>query len=155
MLEAIVTVTRVEGSVAWVEGQAQSACSHCGSSAHCGTSTVSKLFGPRRQVMQVENVLDAQVGDRVVIGISDALVSRASLGAYMLPMLSMAIPAAVGDKLGFGDGMVATLALIGFFAGLVVVGHLSSRSGARYRPTMLRVERPGFSVSQFNQGAIS
>lgn len=155
MLEAVVSVTRVEGSIAWLEGQAQSACSHCGSASHCGTSTVSKLFGPRRQRMKVDNVLDAQVGDRVVIGISDELVSRASLGAYLLPMLTMAIPAAAGDRLGFGDGMVALLAFIGFFAGLLIVGHLSSRSGTRYQPTMLRIERPTFSVSQFNQGAIS
>ena len=83
MLEEHGTVVGINGSLLEVETNPRSGCSSCGSGS-CTTSVVAKLFNARRNLLELENSLGANVGDRVVIGISDQLGQHASHGAIVV-----------------------------------------------------------------------
>jgi sigma-E factor negative regulatory protein RseC len=144
MLEEQGKVVEVRGDDLWVETQARSSCSHCSSSS-CTTSVVSKLFGVKRNRLRIPNNLDARVGDRVVIGIPDQLVVRASVWAYLLPAVLMLHGAALGHALGSGEGLQSLLAMVGLAIGFALVRGMSRRAASerQFRPRLLRIVEPG------------
>jgi sigma-E factor negative regulatory protein RseC len=156
MLEEIGKVVEAGPEFILVETESRSACSHCATDS-CTTSVVSKLFGVKRNRFRLENSLGARIGDRVVIGIRDDLLVKASLWAYLLPLLVMLVVAALGDAYGAGDAWQSLGALCGLALGLYLVrgsssGHLLQK---RFRPQLLRmagveriqVELPNFKRS--------
>jgi sigma-E factor negative regulatory protein RseC len=139
MLEETARVIALKGGLLIAETESRSACSHC-SSGVCGTATVAKLFGVRRNRLVLENSLDARPGDRVVLCIGDDLLVRASVTAYLLPLLSMLGAAVLGDVLGTGEGFVGLLALAGLASGFLLVRWMIRRGSAqRYRPRLSRI----------------
>ena len=144
MLEERGTVVEVRGDTLWLETQARSSCSHCASGS-CAPSVVSKLFGVKRNRLQLANELSAGVGDRVVIGIPDRLVVRASLRAYLLPVLVMLHAAALAHALGLGEGLQGLLAAGGLAIGFALVRAMSrsAASARQFRPRVLRIAEPG------------
>ncbi|MES9812520.1 MAG: SoxR reducing system RseC family protein [Candidatus Thiodiazotropha sp.] len=140
MLEETGTVVEVWDDSLQVETQSRSACSHCSSSG-CTTSVVSKLFGIKRNRLQLENSLGAKPGDRVVIGIPDDLLVRASVWAYLLPLIFMLASTALGGVFGASEGFQSLLALGGLAVGFYIVRwttrNLSSQR--RFKPRLLRI----------------
>ena len=55
MIEETATVVAATPDHIWVEARARSACSSCGTQDSCATSSVSKLFGMRRQQLRLPN----------------------------------------------------------------------------------------------------
>ena len=155
MLEETVTVVRIAGDEAWVEAETRSACGHCGSAGSCGTATIGQLLGTRRHLFAVRNELQTVPGEQVVIGIPDGVLVQASAAAYLLPLLTMAVPAALGDAGGMSGPGVAVLSVAGFVLGLLLAGRIAGRAGGKYRPRMLRRPQTEFSLTQFNQGVLS
>jgi sigma-E factor negative regulatory protein RseC len=142
MLEERGTVVEVRDDALWVETQSRSSCSHCSSSA-CTTSVVSKLFGVKRNRLQLPNDPAARVGDRVVIGIPDDLLVGASLQAYLLPVVSMLSAAAAGGAIDWGEGPQILLAVCGLILGIAWVRRMTRGRAAqkRYQPRLLRLEK--------------
>lgn len=140
MIEETATVIAADDKQIWVESTPNSGCSSC-SSRSCGTSVIAKLFGNKRTRLQLENSLDAKVGEQVVLGIPDALLVKASISAYMLPLLAMILAAATGNVLGVSEGMQVCFALIGLVAGLWLVSHLGRNpaSAQNFKPALLRI----------------
>jgi sigma-E factor negative regulatory protein RseC len=145
LLEEQATVQRLEGDMAWVATQRRSACDHCQASSGCGSGVLSALLGRRRTLTLVDNVVRAQVGDTVVIGLPNDRLLRAALGVYLWPLLALIALAATAKLVGFGDGVTATAALTGLAAGMWITGCYmrSPARAARYRPTLLRRGAPG------------
>lgn len=139
MLEETARVVDVKDGMLLAETESRSGCSHC-SANNCTTSVVAKLFGVKRNRLVVENRLDARPGDRVVIGIPDALLVRASLLAYLLPLLSMLGAAAAGEAVGLPANWMSLLALCGLAMGFFMV-HRATRgwTSQRYKPQLLRI----------------
>jgi sigma-E factor negative regulatory protein RseC len=140
MLEEIGTVVESQAGTILVETQSRSACSHCSSNG-CTSSVVSKLFGVKANRLLLENRLGVQPGDRVVIGIPDDLLVRASLWAYLLPLIFMFTGPALGGALGAGEAVQSLLALLGLAVGFTIV-HWSTRnlsSQRRFKPQLLRL----------------
>lgn len=142
MLEETGTVVDVQADTLWVETISRSSCSHC-SSGSCSTSVISKLFGLRRNLLQLDNTLNATQGDRVVIGIPDALLVRASIWAYLLPLLAMLLAAFVAVSLGADDSLQALLALLGLVGGFFAVRWFTGRRRQQqlFQPRLLRIEQ--------------
>jgi sigma-E factor negative regulatory protein RseC len=144
MLEETATVIEVMGDRLVAETESRSSCSHC-STDSCSTSVVAKLFGIRRNRLVMENSLHAKAGDRVVIGIPDTLLVRASVMAYLLPLVVMLGVTACGDALGMNEIGLSLLAIAGLAMGFFVVRWAIRRgSSQRFQPRLLRIVAPGW-----------
>ena len=92
MIEETATVVAATPAHIWVEARARSACSSCGTQDSCATSSVSQLFGMRRQQLRLPNQFASSVGEQVIIGVEDQVMVTASLAAYILPVVLMPQP---------------------------------------------------------------
>jgi sigma-E factor negative regulatory protein RseC len=144
MLEESARVVAVSGDRLWVETESRSACSHCTSSG-CTTSVVSKLFGVKRNRLELQNSLGVRPGEQVVVGIPDALLVRASIWAYLVPLAVMLLPTLAGDLSGMGEGLQSLLALVGLATGFLLVHWMTRRVSYRqgFRPRLLRIVAQG------------
>ncbi len=144
MIEEHAFVEAVGPGVAWVASARKSACGNCAASSGCGTSVVAKLFGERINRFQVADAVGVQVGERVVVGIADGIVTRASLVAYLLPVLALMLVAFLAQAAGMGEGGSALLGILGLCAGLWTTGRLVGGAAGRerYRPVVLRRVEP-------------
>lgn len=122
MLEQQATVTRIEGEQVYIKSLQTSACSSCSSQESCGTSVYAK-FLPEREMMLTSS-LDLKAGDTVIVGIEETHLVKASLFAYLLPLVIMLL------IVGFYDGSELSTTLVagaGLAAGLWLVHKLQHR----------------------------
>lgn len=141
MIEQDAEVIAVAEGSALVEVQRQSGCSACNVGDSCGTSVVAKLFGNGNATrLRVIDHIGLSPGERVVIGLRDRVLVRASLIAYLLPLLAVIGTAGAADQAGAGDTGSAIGALIGLALGLWLARIITGGSGAkaRFRPLLLR-----------------
>jgi sigma-E factor negative regulatory protein RseC len=129
MIEESGVVVAVEGEYAWVETQAKSACGHCDVGGSCGTSVLAKIFANKRNRVQVQNHLGLQQGDGAVIGISDEMLTRAALMAYMLPLVFMLVVAMMVSGMGANNAIVALSSGLGLLGGLLLMRWLNQYIG--------------------------
>ncbi|MCF7984127.1 MAG: SoxR reducing system RseC family protein [Thiohalocapsa sp.] len=141
MIEQQATVIAVADGSALVEVQRQTGCSACGVGDRCGTSVLAKLFGSGASArLRVADRIGLVPGEAVLIGIRSDTLARASLAAYLLPLIAMIGAAFFADQAGLGDAGAAGLGLAGLLLGLGVTGFLTGGTGAkaRFRPVLLR-----------------
>ncbi len=138
MIEEYALVVDAGPGYAWVETNRRSACGSCSVGGACGTSVIAKLFGNRRLRFRVHNDLGALPGEQVVIGIPDAILTRASFTAYLLPLLAMLGAALPAQALAMGEGFTALAGLLGLGLGLALAGRAGNRGRERYQPLLLR-----------------
>ena len=122
----------------WVEVFQKSTCGSCEVKGACGQGVLSRWLSRGSHSIRVlcdKGQADFfTVGQWVDIGVPDGVVLKASLMAYLLPLLSMIVVAAVFDSLfQYGGDLFALIGgIIGFVAGLALVRsyehkHLDSR----------------------------
>jgi len=141
VIEQDASVIAVADGAALVEVPRRSSCSGCGHGSSCGTATVAKLFGQGSATrLRVVDHLGLAAGERVVIGIRSPLLVRASLSAYLLPLLALVGAAGGADAAGLGDMAGAASGFGGLLAGLWLAGLITGGGGARarFRPLLLR-----------------
>lgn len=146
MIEEDARVVAAEPGFAWVEVRRRNACASCAISSGCGTSAISELFGARIDRLRVVNGIGAEVGDRVVIGIAEGALTRASLLAYLLPLLALMLAALGARMAGAGEGLGALAGILGLGLGFWIAGRATGGTAGRegYRPVLLRgAGRPG------------
>lgn len=151
-VEGIARVVRVEGAVAWLEPEQATGCGSCASASSCGAGsgdgspgigTVASRMEARRFPLDSPNGL--RVGERVVVGVDDSALIKASLTAYAIP-LAAALAAgglaewAVGSDLVSMGAMTAGLA-VGLLAARLCARRLSRKGDLALR--VLRSARPG------------
>jgi sigma-E factor negative regulatory protein RseC len=146
MLEETAQVIRVEGDTVWVETQRRSTCSGCAAEKGCGTATLSKVLGNRRNVVRVLADMPLRVGDQVVIGIREQALVRGSLAVYAVPILLLLAGALLGE-LGVqaflwegAETASLVLGLAGLIAGIYWLKRFSRRiqDDQNYQPVVLR-----------------
>lgn len=137
MIEQEAKVTELQGEHALVVVSRQSACGSCAAKSGCGTSVVASLFPQRSQQLRVANTQGARPGDRVIIGLEESGLQRASLLLYGVPLLGLLVGAAVGQQWGGSELQSILGGLFGASVGLWFVRWQSSRN-ASLRPVMLR-----------------
>lgn len=146
MIEETATVVERSDGFAWVETQRRSTCSSCSANKGCGTGALSRVLGQRTARMKVLNPIDAQIGDRVVVGMQEAALIRGSLAVYLAPLLSMLLLAIVGQSLAGQLGvtnpepLTIVFGAIGLVLGGVWLRRFTRRIGSdeRYQPVILR-----------------
>lgn len=142
MIEETAVVVAHEPGIAWVETSRRNACGACNQSADCGGALLSRLFAPGANRLALEDRLGVAIGERVVIGIPDSLLVRASLIAYLLPLLTLVLGAVLAEGWQLAEIEVALTGIAGLGVGIWLTGHLTggAQGRQRYRPLLLRRE---------------
>ena len=156
MVEQTATVVRVEQGVAWVSTRSSSACGHCEARAGCGTAVMAGMRSEREHLLQVRDRLDVRAGDRIVIGVSDTVVLKASALAYLLPLGGLMTAAGLGQLGSLGDGPSILLGISGLGIGLWFTRRITGgeAGGPSYSPVMLRQAQtpPASTITAFKRG---
>lgn len=135
MIEETAIVTAIREGFAQVETQRQSSCGGCEAKSTCGTSALAKVFGRRRNLVEVLNPIGAVTGDRVVVGLDESALTRASFLFYILPLFTLLTGALLGQWLAeivnFNSTELLSIicGLLGLLGGLRWLRRFASRSG--------------------------
>jgi sigma-E factor negative regulatory protein RseC len=142
MIEETGVVVGVTGDLAEVETKRQGACGSCSASGSCGTSLLARYLGRRPLLLRATNGVGAVPGDTVVVGVPEGGLLRASLAAYLVPLLGLMGGGLAGDGLlpGGGEAASALGGLAGLALGLAWLGRFGRSHGEdpHYRPVVLR-----------------
>lgn len=127
MIEEQVQVIEIVGNQIILQGETQSACGSCSASKGCGTSVLSKVVGRKFTRFQVDNNINAEVGDTVVVGIAEDALLKGSVVMYIVPIVGMLALALLADyallsTTGSRDLIVAASGILG-----LLLGSLSAR----------------------------
>jgi sigma-E factor negative regulatory protein RseC len=142
MLETRAVIVQVEGGHAFVQASQANGCEQC-SGKGCGAGKLSQLFCSKPRQFQVDNSINADVGDEVIVSVAEGSVLRGISVVYLLPMLLLVLGAALGNtwagQPGQQDGYAAAGAMIGLAAGFVIAKWISARrTGNHSRPYIAR-----------------
>ncbi|QFY42901.1 SoxR reducing system RseC family protein [Candidatus Methylospira mobilis] len=142
MIEEEVCVTSVKDDVAWVEKTSVSPCGSCREA--CAGSIAGKLFARRKLSFSVHADPQLNIGDRIVVGLPDSALVRASFLVYLLPLMGFFIGAfLVGElaarlNLPAHDLLSLSGGLLGIVFCLILIRFSGFFEGAMYRPVILR-----------------
>lgn len=146
-VEGIARVVAIDGERAWLEPEQTSSCGSCASAAHCSSSapgigTVASRIQARR--FPLDNNARLRVGDRVVIGVEDRALIRASLVAYALPLVFALLAGCLAQSAWASDAMTLASMATGLGFGLVAarLGALWLNARGDLAPRFLRHAGP-------------
>lgn len=126
MIRQTATVIRRQGRHTEVEIQRQSVCGSCELEPGCGTGAIGRLLGQRKRPLIIESDADLRVGDQVILAMPEAVVARASLLIYGLPLLGMLVFGLIAQILfNPSEWLVAAAAGAGFLAGFKLARRLA------------------------------
>jgi sigma-E factor negative regulatory protein RseC len=151
MNEGIAHVVSLEGNVAWLVPEQTGSCGGCAASGSCGAKgigTIASRLEYRR--FKIDNEANLAVGERVVIGIPDNALIKASITAYAIPLATLLLAGALAQW-RFGNDLATMAAMV---VGLLVGLGFSRMSAGRLlmqgnlAPRFLRRARPGETCNQ-------
>ncbi len=142
MLETRAIIMQIKGQYALVQANQGNGCEQCNGKG-CGTGKLSQLFCSKPRQFQVDNPINANVGDEVVISVADGAVLRGIGLVYLLPLLLLVMGAMLGSILVVQpeqrDGYEATGALLGLTVGFVIAKWISLRQArGNFQPYIAR-----------------
>jgi sigma-E factor negative regulatory protein RseC len=141
MLETRAIVVHKEGRAALVQASGPDGCSVCEGKG-CGSSKVTQLFCSKPRQFQVENRIDADVGDEVIVSVVEGAVLRGISLVYLLPLLLLFAGAVLAGSFAQQDaqrdGFSAAGALAGLVLGFFIAKWRSTRQ-LRNRPYIARL----------------
>ena len=117
MLETRAIVVQVDGKHAFVQSNQGNGCGQC-SGKGCGTGKLSQLFCSKPRQFQVDNPVNARVGDEVIVSIAEGAVLRGIGLVYLLPLLLLLVGATLGSLLAAQAEQRDIYAAAGAFSGL-------------------------------------
>lgn len=132
MTEGIAQVVAVEGNMAWLIPESGSSCGGCSSAAACGSKgigTIASRLEARR--FQLINDAGLRIGERVVVGISEHAVLRASVTAYVIPLATLLGAGALAQSVAGSDAITMAAMLAGLVLGLWLARVRAGRLMAR------------------------
>jgi sigma-E factor negative regulatory protein RseC len=127
-LEGVARVVALDGAQVWLEPEQTTSCSGCAASVTCGSGglgTTANRLAMRR--FALPNALGLAVGDRVVVGVEDRALLKASGVAYGLPLI-LALGLGGGAQWAAGSDGITMAATFGGLA----LGMAAARLAARW-----------------------
>ncbi len=97
MLESEAIVVKIENGATFVEAQTGGGCggNRCETQG-CSTAVLTRLFSQQAKALQVNNPIDALVGEHVVVGLEEGAFLKSSVVAYLLPLVALIAGAVLG-----------------------------------------------------------
>ncbi|MTW21734.1 SoxR reducing system RseC family protein [Allochromatium palmeri] len=118
MIEERGQVIAIVGDQVRITAERRSACGQCSVNNACGTSLLERVFGRHPVELLARNPIGAQVGDEVVVGLSEEGFLRTAAAAYLMPILGLIIGASLGER--FGGAHPQAASVLGALAGLAL-----------------------------------
>ncbi|MEE8496425.1 MAG: SoxR reducing system RseC family protein [Xanthomonadales bacterium] len=117
MIEQQGLIVAVSGEIASVRLGGKTACAVCYAGKGCGAGIFGRLLKRRPVVLELQNGPNAQVGQSVMVGLSETLFLRLVFNFYLFPLLAGLAGAAIGHyvsvKLQVDSAATDGLALLG------------------------------------------
>ena len=130
MLETRAIVIKIVGQHALVSADHANGCEKC-SGKGCGAGKLSQLFCSKPRQFQVNNPIDAVVGDEVIVSVAEGAVMRGIGLLYLMPLALLFVGATLGSavspQLGQNDRYAAVGALLGLALGFMLAKWISAR----------------------------
>lgn len=131
MLETRAIVVQVDGQYALVQdSQGNNGCGQC-SGKGCGAGKLSQLFCSKPRQFQVNNPIEASVGDEVIVTVADGAVLRGIGLVYLLPLALLAVGAMLGSisavQVEQRDVHAAAGAVLGLIGGFALSRWIAAR----------------------------
>ncbi|MCW9012218.1 MAG: SoxR reducing system RseC family protein [Gammaproteobacteria bacterium] len=146
MIEEHATVVAVEGDTVLVQTERRSACQSCSVKSGCGTSVLAKVVGTRSTQLSLDNILQAKLGDEVILGMNENAMVRGSFLVYTLPLLMLLVFALLGEYWAATQNMNTELVSIiagslGFIISLFITRYSINQTRLKYQiqPHMVRI----------------
>lgn len=130
MLETRVIVMQTAPNIAWVQAVQTGSCEQC-SGKGCGSSKLGQLFCNKPRQFQVDNPIDAQVGDEVMVAVAEGAVLRGITIVYLLPLVFLLLGAMLAAQFSDHDLYAAAGGGIGVALGFLCARWLSSQAFSR------------------------
>jgi len=153
-VEGIAHVVRVDAGVAWLEPEQTGGCGSCASASSCGAGsgspgigTVASRIAARR--FPLDNPDGLVVGERVVVGVDERSLLKASLTAYAIPLVTALTAGGIAEGVAGSDLVTMAAMAAGLGLGLLAARITARRLSARgdLAPRFLRRAQPGESCS--------
>ncbi|MBI3222868.1 MAG: SoxR reducing system RseC family protein [Nitrosomonadales bacterium] len=129
-LETRAIVVKVDKQFALVQANQGNGCEQCNGKG-CGTGKLSQMFCSKPRQFQVDNPINAGIGDEVIVSVAEGAVLRGIGLVYLLPLVLLVAGAMLASSWAAQpsqrDGYAAAGALLGLVAGFVFAKWLSSR----------------------------
>lgn len=136
LIEGLARVVAVDRDQVWLVAEQPAACGSCATRSACGgvsaTKTAASWRAPR-SLGPGQTLL--ALGDTVHVGVDRNALTRASITAYTLPLITMLMAASAVQ--GAGDGMAIAAALTGLLAGVAGARVLARRWRDALEPVVL------------------
>ncbi|MCK5892891.1 MAG: SoxR reducing system RseC family protein [Endozoicomonadaceae bacterium] len=119
MIEKCGQVVAVEGQLALVETVRQSVCQACTAKHACGHGLRRQTSGRSASYLDIRALCDipVNVGDSVVIGISESAMLQASFWVYLVPLLLFVAAMAFGYWLGLSELVLIVISFLALSSG--------------------------------------
>ena len=119
MIQERAIVIGIEGNLAIIQMQRESACCNCELNSGCGMGAIGRLLGHRRKPLTINNEYNLKAGDRVLLGLADHAFLKASLLIYGLPLVGLIGGGLLAQWVFSGSELHGFIfAVTGFIAGL-------------------------------------
>jgi sigma-E factor negative regulatory protein RseC len=147
--EAGIVCAALENGQVEVRVRRAEACGSCEARGACGM-----LGGSAEDItLTVENTLGAEVGDEVLLGLSEVAVVKASAAVYLIPAVNLILGGLVGvgaadfwhaDK----DAAVLLGAAVGLVSGLLLTRSVGRKMAddPQYIPTLIQIRNRASSL---------
>lgn len=132
LVEGVAHVVALEGDTAWLVPEQGAGCGGCPSAPTCASksmSTAASRLDARR--FQLVNDAGLRIGDRVVVGVPENTVLRASMTAYMIPLATLLISGALAQSAAGDDSVTIAAMLAGLILGLWLARLIARRMTGR------------------------
>lgn len=145
LLETRALVVKIEGQHAMVQPDQASGCGQCDGKG-CGAGKLSRLFCSKPRQFQVNNSINADVGDEVIVSIAEGAVMRGIGMVYLMPLAFLVMGSALGNMLVQQPGQSDSYSALGAFFGLGLGFGIAKwaslrRHGSRFQPYITRKYR--------------
>lgn len=136
LIEGLARVVAVDRDQVWLVAEQPAACGSCATQSACGSGNTSKAAASWRAPRSLgADQAPLALGETVHVGVDRSALTRASLTAYALPLVTMLMAASALQ--GAGDGVAIAAALAGLLAGVAVARVLARRWRDALTPVVL------------------
>ncbi len=126
--EAEVLAPPKQGQVQ-VKACASQGCGSCSLAGGCGQGLLSRWLLRRSPSLTLYTDVPLQPGDKVLLGLQAAKLSRAAVLQFLLPLLTLLATAMLAEFLGITSGwQLFLIALAGLTVGLLLARKLAAKS---------------------------
>ena len=128
MIEQYAIVTSCDNTQATLNIERRTACGICGQKSGCGNATWGKLLGHKNQSLVAENLIKANVGDSVVVGVDEQAMLKSVFFLYAIPLAGLLVGSVLATLLFSNELMVILGAVSGLIVSFFCVKHYLANS---------------------------